>query len=64
MSFIDKAKNKGAQLTGAAKQRIGGMTHNERLRNEGTTQQSDAQARAAGEHLKDAGQDVKDAFSK
>ncbi|MEU6077313.1 CsbD family protein [Micromonospora sp. NPDC047074] len=64
MSFTDKAKNKVEQLTGAAKERIGDATDNERMRGEGAMQQRDAQARQAGEHAKDAGRDVKDAFTK
>ncbi|RKN41564.1 CsbD family protein [Micromonospora endolithica] len=64
MSFADKAKNKAEQLTGAAKERIGDMTDNERMRAEGATAQSDARAKNAGEHAKDAGRDVRDAFTR
>ncbi|MEU4776004.1 CsbD family protein [Micromonospora sp. NPDC023644] len=64
MGFTDKAKNKVGQLAGAARQRFGGATDNERMRGEGAAQQSDARARQAGEHLKDAGRDVKDAFTR
>ncbi|MFG3702451.1 CsbD family protein [Micromonospora sp. NPDC047620] len=60
MSFTDKAKNKVEQLTGAAKERIGDVTDNERMRGEGATQQSDARARQA----KEAGRDVKDVFTR
>ncbi|MEU1604655.1 CsbD family protein [Micromonospora matsumotoense] len=62
MSFTDKAKNKAQELTGAAKERIGDVTDNERMRAEGATEQSEAKARQAGEHVKDAGRDVKDAM--
>ncbi|MEU5949165.1 CsbD family protein [Micromonospora sp. NPDC047465] len=64
MSFTDKAKNKVEQLTGAAKERIGDVTDNERMRGEGATQQSDARARQAGERIKEAGRDAKDAFTR
>ncbi|SCL24551.1 Uncharacterized conserved protein YjbJ, UPF0337 family [Micromonospora pallida] len=64
MSFTDKARNKADELTGAAKERIGNATNNERLRAEGSTQQTEAQARQAGEHAKDAGRDVRDAFTR
>ncbi|MFC4149809.1 CsbD family protein [Micromonospora mangrovi] len=64
MSFTDKAKNKAQELTGAAKERIGDMTDNERMRGEGASERSTAQARQAGEHVKEAGRDVKDAFEK
>ncbi|MEV0430871.1 CsbD family protein [Micromonospora sp. NPDC050495] len=64
MSFTDKAKNKAQELSGAAKQRIGDVTDNERLRAEGASEQSTARARQAGENVKGAGRDVKDAFQK
>jgi uncharacterized protein YjbJ (UPF0337 family) len=58
MSFSDKAKNKADELTGAAKERIGDATDNERLQAEGATQRTEARTRQAGEHVKDAGRDV------
>ncbi|MGW4499006.1 CsbD family protein [Micromonospora sp. NPDC004336] len=64
MSFTDKAKSKVEQLTGAAKERIGDVSGDERMRGEGATQQRDARARQAGERVKDAGRDVRDAFTK
>jgi uncharacterized protein YjbJ (UPF0337 family) len=64
MSFTDKAKNKVEELSGAARERIGDMTDNERKRAEGTNQQSDARARQVGENLKEAGRNAKDAFRK
>ena len=50
MGFTGKAKNKVQQVAGAARKRLGGATHNERMRGEGATQQSDARARQAGEY--------------
>lgn len=64
MSFTDKAKNKVEQLTGAAKERIGDMTENPRMKGEGGSQQRDAQARPAGEQAKEAGRKVRDAFTR
>ncbi|MFC0007540.1 CsbD family protein [Micromonospora siamensis] len=64
MSFTEKAKNKAEELSGAAKERLGDMTDNERMRAEGATQQSTAKARQAGEHVKDAGRDVRSSFEK
>ncbi|MDG4797761.1 CsbD family protein [Micromonospora sp. WMMD1082] len=64
MSFTDKAKNKVEQLSGAAKERIGDMADNERMRAEGSSEQSDARTRQAGEKVKDAGRDAKDAFTR
>ncbi|MFI7551267.1 CsbD family protein [Verrucosispora sp. WMMD703] len=64
MSFTDKAKNKVEELSGAARERIGDMTDNERMRAEGANQQSDARARQVGENVKEAGRNAKDAFNK
>ncbi|MEU9508690.1 CsbD family protein [Micromonospora sp. NPDC048170] len=64
MSFTDKAKNKAEQIAGAAKERIGDVTDNERMRGEGATQQTEARARQAGEHVKDAGRNAKDTFTR
>ncbi|MFG2052517.1 CsbD family protein [Micromonospora sp. NPDC048930] len=61
MSFTEKAKNKAQELSGVAKERIGDVTDNERLRAEGASEQSMARARQTG---KEAGRDVKDAFEK
>ncbi len=63
MSFTDKAKNKAEELTGKAKQGIGEATDNERLYAEGAAQETAAHAGQAGEHVKDAGRDVRDALS-
>ncbi|MEV4711939.1 CsbD family protein [Micromonospora sp. NPDC049374] len=64
MSFTDKAKNKVEELSGAARERIGDMTDNERMRAEGANQQGDARARQVGENVKEAGRKAKDAFTK
>ncbi|WBB53072.1 CsbD family protein [Verrucosispora sp. WMMD573] len=64
MSFTDKAKNKVEELSGAARERMGDMTDNERMRAEGASQQSDARARQVGENVKEAGRNAKDAFRK
>ncbi|MEH0846251.1 CsbD family protein [Micromonospora sp. CPCC 205711] len=62
MSFTDKAKSKAQELTGVAKERIGDVTDNERMRAEGANEQSAARAKQAGEHAKQAGRNAKDAF--
>ncbi|WP_406044633.1 CsbD family protein [Micromonospora sp. NBC_00898] len=64
MSFTEKTKAKAQELSGAAKERIGDVTDNERLRAEGANEQSAARARQAGQNVKQAGRDVKDAFNK
>ena len=63
MGYTDKAKNKAEELTGKTKQRIGDATDNESLVAKGQAEETAANAKQAGEHLKDAGRDVRDAFS-
>ncbi|TDB71958.1 CsbD family protein [Micromonospora sp. KC723] len=59
MSVSDRAKSE--ELAGVAKQRIGDVTDNERLRAEGVQQQSAARAQRAGEHVTEAGEGVREA---
>ncbi|ASW55074.1 CsbD family protein [Plantactinospora sp. KBS50] len=62
MSFADKVSNKFEELKGAAKQKYGDATDNESVEAEGATERTEAQAKQAGEHLKDAGRDARDAL--
>ncbi|MFB9238230.1 CsbD family protein [Plantactinospora siamensis] len=62
MSFADKISNKIDELKGAGKEKVGDATDNESLQAEGATDRTEAQTKQAGEHLKDAGRDVRDAF--
>ncbi|MFT4083633.1 MAG: CsbD family protein [Nocardioides sp.] len=55
MGLIDKAKNAAQKLTGEAKETVGEHTGDDELRAEG------AKDKAAGS-LKNAGENVKDAF--
>ncbi|MFU8874714.1 CsbD family protein [Micromonospora sp. SL4-19] len=64
MGFTDKAKNKAQEMSGMAKERIGDVTDNERLRAEGANEQSAARARQAGQNVKEAGRDARNAFEK
>jgi uncharacterized protein YjbJ (UPF0337 family) len=63
MSFVDKAKNKAEELIGKGKEETGDATDNPRLEAEGRADQNEAQVKQAGEHVKDAANDVKRAFS-
>jgi uncharacterized protein YjbJ (UPF0337 family) len=63
MSFGDKLQNKAQEMKGAAKEKVGDATDNERLQAEGAADRTEAQARQAGEHIKDAGRDARDAFT-
>ncbi|HWH01246.1 MAG TPA: CsbD family protein [Pilimelia sp.] len=58
----DKAKNTFDELKGRAKEKIGDATDNERLQAEGAAEVAEANARQAGEHVRDAAHDVGDAF--
>ena len=64
MGLGDKASNKGEELKGAAKEKAGQATGNERLEGEGKGDQAGAKVKQAGEKAKDAVSDVKDAFKK
>jgi uncharacterized protein YjbJ (UPF0337 family) len=53
MSAIDKAKNAAQDLAGKAKETVGKATDNERLEAEGRADQTEADAKQAGEKVKD-----------
>jgi uncharacterized protein YjbJ (UPF0337 family) len=55
VSGIDKAKNKGQELGGKAKEAVGKVTGDKDTENEGKGDQ-------AKSNLKDAGEKIKDAF--
>jgi uncharacterized protein YjbJ (UPF0337 family) len=57
VSGTDKAKNKGQQLRGKAKEAVGKVTGDKRTQNEGKGEQVKS-------NLKDAGEKVKDAFKR
>ncbi|MDT5102628.1 MAG: hypothetical protein QOI25_141 [Mycobacterium sp.] len=54
MSTAKKARNTVDRLAGQAKERIGEVTGNPRLRNEGKADQAKARVKQTGERLKDA----------
>jgi uncharacterized protein YjbJ (UPF0337 family) len=54
MSTAKKARNTVDRLAGQAKERIGEVTGNPRLRNEGKVDQVRARVKMTGERLKDA----------
>jgi uncharacterized protein YjbJ (UPF0337 family) len=57
MSFVDKAKNAAEDALGKAKEVVGDATNNDELKAEGKKDQ-------ASSSVKDAGENVKDAFKK
>jgi uncharacterized protein YjbJ (UPF0337 family) len=54
MSTAKKARNKVDRLAGQAKERIGEVTGNPRLRDEGKADQVKARVKQTGERIKDA----------
>ena len=54
MGMDDKAHNKGEELGGKAKEATGKLTDNEELEAEGKADQSKANIKQAGENVKDA----------
>ncbi len=63
MSNADKARNEAEQYKGKAKEWIGDKTDNESLEAEGIRDQSEAGMKQAGEHVKDAGRDIRDSVT-
>ena len=64
MGIDDKAKNTVQDLKGQAKEHIGGATGDEEMQAEGKGDQISAGFKKAGEKIKDAVDDVKDAIKK
>lgn len=54
MGLDDKIKNAAQDLTGKGKEAVGDATDNERLEAEGHVDQAEANAKKAGEDVKDA----------
>jgi uncharacterized protein YjbJ (UPF0337 family) len=64
MGFDDKTENKGQDFKGRAKEAAGSVTGDDDLKNEGRADQAESSVKQAGEKVKDAVGDVKDAFKK
>ncbi len=64
MADEDKIKNKAQQAKGKAKKAAGEMTDDERMKNEGKSDESKAKMKQAGEHAKDTARSARDAFKK
>jgi uncharacterized protein YjbJ (UPF0337 family) len=61
MGTKDKASNKAQNLQGKVKEKVGSATGNKDLRNKGKTDQAKAGLKDAGEKVKNAASNVKDA---
>ena len=62
MGLDDKLRNKGEELKGSAKEGYGDAVDREDIQAEGAAERDSARTKQAGEHIKDAARDVKDAF--
>ena len=62
MSFSDKVEHKAEELKGLAKEKFGDATDDESTQAEGAAERTHAKAEQAGDHVKDAAHDVRDAF--
>jgi len=54
MGIVDKAKNAAEQATGKGKETAGDAKGDDKLKNEGKSDQSKADVKKAGENVKDA----------
>ena len=61
MGYTDKTSNEAEKLKGKAKQWVGDKTDDERMEAEGKRDQMSAGMKQAGEHVKDAARDARDA---
>jgi uncharacterized protein YjbJ (UPF0337 family) len=64
MGIDDKAENQGTDIKGRAKEAAGSITGDDELKAEGRGDQAEASVKKAGENVKDAVDDVKDAWKK
>ena len=62
MGLGDKISNKAEKISGAAKEKLGDIRGDEEQEAEGQVDQGKADLKDAGEHVKDAASDAKDAF--
>jgi uncharacterized protein YjbJ (UPF0337 family) len=62
MSFADRARHRAEEMAGAAKERVGQATDNQRMEAEGKAQRTEAHAREAADKAKAAGRNVRETF--
>lgn len=62
MGVDDRIKHEVEEHAGKAKAAVGDATDNERLEAEGRAEQTEAKMKQAGDHVRDAAEDVRDAF--
>ena len=64
MGLDDKASNKAQEMGGKVKEATGAATGDDSLKHEGQADQGEGKLKQAGEHVKDAVGDAKDALKK
>jgi uncharacterized protein YjbJ (UPF0337 family) len=64
MGFMDKIKNKLQMSKGRGKEGVGRVADDPYLKAEGRNDRISGGAKQAGEHLKDAGKNIKHGFKK
>jgi len=64
MGFVDKIKNKIDETVGKGKESAGKASNDRHLEYEGKSDQTSANLKQAGEHVKDSAGNVKDAFKR
>ncbi|MFL6129934.1 MAG: CsbD family protein [Mycobacteriales bacterium] len=64
MGLDDRLDNAKDRVAGRGKEAVGAATDDEELRAEGRGQQTEADVKDAGDKVKDAAGDVKDAFKR
>ncbi|WP_432969900.1 CsbD family protein [Dactylosporangium sp. CA-233914] len=62
-SFEDKVRHKAQEAEGAAKEKYGDITDDERLQAEGQAEQDTANLKQAGDKARGAARKIKDALS-
>jgi uncharacterized protein YjbJ (UPF0337 family) len=62
VSTSDHVQHNAEELKGKAKEGLGDATGNEQLQAEGQNEETAAKAKQAGDHVKDAVGDIKDAL--
>ena len=62
MGYTEKASNEAQQMKGKAKEWVGDKTDDEKLQAEGAGDRAAGNAKQAGEHVKDAARDARDAM--
>ena len=58
MGLDDKIRHEAEEVVGKAKEAVGHATGNERLEAEGRAEQTEANVKQAGDHVRDAAQDA------